>query len=339
MDVYVFTNKEDFLKKFFSKNVRYKAAAQFPAQLPKDADFFYIDVTGITDTGLKKLFTQTKNISKNIPWGIIDPKGSINDTAALFFDGVSDYLGPKFFKASQKIDSKRIKIALQWRKDEIIKSKTTKENEHTENAFLKTGVKFPPANIFPGWKKMTAGKTIPFYLLYCSFRGKTQLETRFEEKALPQIHKRFTGLLDYYFKDSEGINWIDTGRDCLFLIPPKAKNIEQIIKDCLRMIICAPIITMETLAIKVPVNFVFVLHYGSISYKPPGKTGTVVSDAVNTIYHLGTKKALQGRLTVSTEVPDGTIPKLLEDCFVSAGDYKGLKIWHSKKITYEKPWD
>ena len=104
------------------------------------------------------------------------------------------------------------------------------------------------------------------------------------------------------------------------------------------MLVSAPLITMETLNIKIPSNFIFALHYGSISYKPPGKTGTVVSDAVNYIYHLGAKKAEPGRLTISDTVPGGTIPKSLEDCFVFAGEFEDRKIWHSKKFVYTKPW-
>jgi hypothetical protein len=88
----------------------------------------------------------------------------------------------------------------------------------------------------------------------------------------------------------------------------------------------------------VPVNFVFALHYGSISYKPPGKTGTLVSDAVNAIFHLGFKKAESGRLTFSSDIPDGSIPGSLQDCFVPAGVFEGLNIWHSRKFSYEKPW-
>jgi len=208
-----------------------------------------------------------------------------------------------------------------------------------ESSFLKTGVKLPAASAFPGWKKITTGKTMPFYLLYCSLQGKTSLDSRLEEKALAQVHKRFLGLLNMSFKEGEGLLWMDSGKDCLFLLPPKAKNVQSIIEACIRMIISAPLITLETLAISVPVNFVFALHYGSVSYKPPGKTGTVVNDSVNAIFHLGAKKAESGRLTVSGEIPDGSIPKSLEDWFIPAGVYEGRKIWHTKKFSYEKSWE
>jgi len=219
----------------------------------------------------------------------------------------------------------------------IIK-KSFKDTPKKESSIIKTGVKFPPANVFPGWKKMTSGKTMPFYLLYCSIHGKSSLDSRFEEKTIAKVHKRLLNFLSNIFDESDGQLWMNSGKDCLFLFPPKAKSAEAVIEACIRMIICAPLITMETLAITVPVNFNFALHYGTISYKPPGKTGTVVSDAVNAIFHLGAKKAETGRLTVSGDIPDGSIPKSLEDCFVYAGVYEDRKIWHTRKFCYEKTW-
>jgi hypothetical protein len=104
------------------------------------------------------------------------------------------------------------------------------------------------------------------------------------------------------------------------------------------MLVSAPLFTLEAFNLTIPLNFVFALHYGSISYKPPGRTGTVVSDAVNYVFHLGGKKAEAGRLTVSGDLPGVTIPKTLLDCFVSAGEFNGCKTWHTKKFSYAKPW-
>ena len=185
---------------------------------------------------------------------------------------------------------------------------------------------------------MQAGKTMPFYLLYCSINGKFPLDERLESKALAQIHKRFLSCLENNFYEGDGLLWMNTGKDCLFLIPPGAKYIDSAVKACMDMTISAPQIALETLGVPFPVNFIFALHYGSVSYKPPGKTGTVVSDAVNFIFHLGAKRAEGGRLTVSGEIPDKSVPQSLHDCFIPAGEFEGRKIWHSKKFVYAKPW-
>jgi hypothetical protein len=179
---------------------------------------------------------------------------------------------------------------------------------------------------------------MPFYLLYCSLVGKTSLSSRLGEKNYSQMHQRLLLYLYKNLQEAEGLAWMDSGKDCLFLLPPKAKSAELAVAACMRMLISAPLAVVETLNLSVQANFVFALHYGMVNYKPPGQTGTVVSDAVNFVFHLGAKKAEPGRLIISNEIPDGTVPKALEDCFFSAGVYEGREVWHTKKYNYIKPW-
>lgn len=204
--------------------------------------------------------------------------------------------------------------------------------------FLSSGIKLPSSGLFPGWKKMQTGMSMPFYLLYCSVEGKTSLDERFNEKIVAEINKRFIEWLQDNLTGSDCLLWMNTGRDCLFLIPPKARCVEEAIKACFNMLISAPLFTLEVLDLTIPVNFIFALHYGTVKYKPPGQTGTVVSDAINFVFHLGAKKAELGRLTLSGELPGVSVPKALQDCFVSTKDFEDRKIWQSKKFEYAKPW-
>jgi len=334
--VYVITRKAETLKKFFPKNTDFNS---LPKHSPGNEDITYFDISGLTAAELKKTFAQAKKSCGNSPWGIIDPKGSVKDTAALFFEGASDYLGPALLKG-KGIDAKRLKDILKWRNAfaGAVALGSNASAAGSAEGFLKSGVKLPAASAFPGWKKMQSGKSMPFYLLYCSLQGKVSLETRLGEKVLSQVHKRFAAFLSGKLREADGLLWMDTGRDCLFLLPPRAKNAEAAIKACVGIIAGAPLTVLETFGISIPANFVFALHYGSISYKPPGKTGTVVSDAVNSIFHLGAKKSEPGRLTISGGLPDASVPKACHDLFVSFGEYEGRKIWHTKKFSYAKAW-
>ena len=340
MSIYVFTKKEAALKKAFPKN------AEFFSEIPlkhksKEGSIAYIDISGITPANLKTALAQFKKICKDGSWGVIDPKGSIKDPAALFFEGASDFLGPDFFKTSKTIDPKRLKTASQWRSvlaGISITAKTESKSSKVPAGLPKTGIKLPPAATFPGWKNMKTGMSMPFYLLYCSLQGNTALDHRLGDKAYSLLHQRFLAYLGQTFQDIEGIVWMDSGKDCIILLPPKIKNAEAAVMTCIRILISAPLIAIEALGLTIPVNFIFALHYGQINYSPPGKTGTIVSDAVNYAFHLGPKKAEAGRLTISSEIPDHTVPQALEDSFVSAGEYEGRKIWHTKKFSYIKPW-
>ena len=345
MGVYIFTKKEAVLKPIFGENAEFLTSMSGIGSMSQD-DIAYFDVSGISAADIKKNLNPFKKRCKDTAWGIIDPKGTISDPAALFFEGASDYLGPGVFKGSKKIDPKRLKTASLWRAANIAgtanadtkAAKGAKGGLSTETALPKTGIKLPAGSLFPGWENMQTEKIMPFYLLYCSLQGKTALSTRLGEKTHAQVRQRFMMYLFQNFQEGDGLVWMDTGKDFLFLLPPKAKNAEAAVKACLRMLASAPLATIETLNLTIPVNFTFALHYGSVKYKPPGKTGTVVSDAVNFVFHLGAKKTEPGRLTISDELPDGTIPQAVENCFVSAGEYEGRRIWHTKKFGYVKSW-
>jgi hypothetical protein len=314
MGIIIFTKKEAQLKEVFPKSAKF-LPPDFSGHSPSSDDVAYLDVSAFSEEEIKKALSQFKKSCGDASWGIIDPKGSVKDPALLFFEGACDYLGQSFIKEGKALDAKRVKEVLQWRKHLGVsgegapaesaskeassgkeKGKAAKGKD-TGAGFLKTGVKLPPEGTFVSWKKIAAGKAMPFYLLYCSLQGKVPLDDRFEPKVLAQIHKRFIVVMENNFDCADGLFWMDSGQDCLFLLPPKVKCVEEAIKSCIKMIVSAPLIVYESLDISIPVNFVFALHYGEVNYRPPGKTGTVVSDAINFIFHLGKKKAQPGRLT------------------------------------------
>jgi hypothetical protein len=340
MGIVIFTKKEAAIKTLLKKSPASMEFFEIPGlskYKPREGDISYLDVTGFTAADIKKTLAQLKKRCRDTPWGIIDPKGS-KDPAAWFFEGASDYAGPEVLKAG--LDAKRLKTAALWRSSlagTAAKTGKKEPNGPAAAGLPKTGVKLP-ATAFPGWKSIPPGKAMPFYLLYCSLQGKTALSTRLGEAAYTKVHQRFLAHLYQNLQEADGLIWMDSGKDCLFLIPPRLQNAETAVTACMRLLLSAPLIAIETLGLSIPVSFVFSLHYGQVSYKPPGKTGTVVSDAVNFIFHLGAKKAEPGRLTISGELPDGTVPKTLEDCFVSAGEYESRQIWHTRKISYIQPW-
>jgi class 3 adenylate cyclase len=330
MKIYVFSKKAAALRPVFpGKEVEFSDP---PAKhFPGPEDISYLDLSGSTEAEGKKAAGQLKKRCGNAPWGIIDPKGTAKDPAQWFFAGAADYIGPAALK--EGLNARRFKTAAAWRNAGTAEGPAAKPDEKA----AKRGIKLP-AGTFPGWKNIAAGQTIPVYLLYASLQGKTALSTRLGETAYEQFYKKLLAFLHQNFQSAEGLLWMETGKDCLFLVPPKAKCVETAVVSCLRMLISAPQIAIETLNLGIPVNFVFALHYGQVTYKPPGKTGTVVSDAVNFIFHLGSKRAEPGRLTVSAEVPDVTISPKLEDLFVKAGEFEGRGLVHSRKFTYSQPW-
>jgi len=101
------------------------------------------------------------------------------------------------------------------------------------------------------------------------------------------------------------------------------------------MILNSRIIGIDDLGLSIPIEFTFALHYGQTAFQAPGKTGSVISESVNYIFHLGMKKAEPGRLTISGDVPEETFPEGLKNLFSNAGVFEGIPVHHSKRFVYE----
>ena len=125
---------------------------------------------------------------------------------------------------------------------------------------------------------------------------------------------------------------METEENSLFLIPPRAPNARAAVEASLKMILNSRLISLEKLGLSFTLDFTFAMHYGKTAFRAPGKTGTVVSEPVNYIFHLGTKRAEAGRLTLSDEVPEGALPEGLADLFSPAGVFEEIPLRHSRRF-------
>ncbi|MDR0876466.1 MAG: hypothetical protein LBN21_00310 [Treponema sp.] len=193
-----------------------------------------------------------------------------------------------------------------------------------------------PAGKFEGWSSIRSGTTANFFFLFVSLSGKTNLRSRLSESDIRTVKNRLRDFLQQRLLEAAPLLWMETESNCLFLIPPRAANGQAAVTASLLMIMGTPLMSIEKLGLSIPVDITFALHYGSTIFRAPGKTGTVVSDAVNYVFHLGAKHAEAGRLTVSADVPPAAIPEGLTDLFADAGEYEGIPVIHSRRFTYSE---
>ena len=312
---------------------------------PERGDISYLDLSSFTEAEAKKALSLLKRRCGGIrvggvpageipdtAWGIIDP-GDSADPAAFFFEGASDYLGSKLLKKGS--DLKRLKKAASWRTGGVrTGSSSAKESSGEEaEAFAGRAAKLP-AGKFTGWSTYKAGTVSPFFFCYAALSGGTSLRSLLGEASFKVLMGRFRNFLIPCFQDAKALLWIETGDSCLFLIPPRAEYVRAAEEAALKILMGSTFLIAENLGLTIPAVFTFALHYGKTAYRTPGKTGTVVSDAVNFIFHLGTKCAESGRLTYSDEIPPGALAPRLEDMFVDAGSFEGRTLRHSLRFTY-----
>ena len=292
-------------------------------------DQVYLDITGLTPAEIKKAIVSLKR--NECFWGIIDPKGEAEDPAAFFFDGASDYIGPK---TAKDLSKKRLAAALSWRSSGLLAKAADEKTEKTEIPIPIKKKTFLPGK-FEGWKSVRPGTTYPFFFMLVSITGKSNLRTMIGEGSFNIVKTRLRDVLERELWEADALLWIETEYNTLYLIPSKPENGKTCIEAALKMILNSRVITIEDLGLSIQVDFTFSLHYGETIYQTPGKTGKVISETVNYVYHLGARKAEPGRLTISDEVPEDAIPDGLKDFFIDAGTFENIPVKHSKRFVYE----
>ena len=223
---------------------------------------------------------------------------------------------------------------------DLIKEKTDSGkdyNEGTAKGSAEEKRKKPklPAGKFKDWKSVRAGTTAAFFFLFVSLSGKANLRAMLGEAGFTELKNRLRDVLQQNFAEADALLWMETEGNNLLLVPPSASGGRAAIEAALKMILNSPLIIIENLNLSIPAELTFALHYGQTIYQAPGKTGEVISESVNYIFHLGTKRAETGKLTISDDVPDEIIPKGLQDLFVPAGVFEGIPISQSKRFIYK----
>ena len=315
------------------KNTWAEILPQMPVKYKiKTGDQAYIDIAGLTPAEIKKILAQLKK--SGAFWGIIDPKGAAEDPASFFFEGARDYIGPALVKKG--LSKKRFAAAFSWASEGDGPGGGIGAANETESENKKKIQKLPTGK-FEGWKSIRSGTSLPFFFLFVSFSGKSNANLRpiIGEAAFNNVKSRLRDVLQQGLWEAEPLLWMETENTGLLLIPPRAANIRAAVEAVLKMILNIRLIGIEKLGLSIPVVFTFALHYGQTVYQAPGKTGSVVSEPVNYIFHLGAKRAETGRLTISDDVPEEAIPESLLNLFGNAGEFEGTPIRHSRRFVYQ----
>jgi hypothetical protein len=267
-------------------------------------------------------------------WVIADPEGIIEDPATLFFKGASDYWGSNFCRAIADGSGKkaglktRLKLALAYcdaRSAQSPRSSLVKpmQDESAQKA---------NDCVFTGWKAIRSGTIYPFYFLHVSVSAHMNLRTRLGEAAHASFRDKLRSHLQQSLVDADPLLWMEFDATSLYLLPPRAFNSRAAVVACLRLLLGTPLVSYEKLGLPFPISFSFALHYGRSEFAEPGRTGAIVSDSVNFVFHLGSKRAEPGRLVISGEAGREAIPDCLADLFVPGGSFEGRELAESRRF-------
>ncbi len=276
--------------------------------------FVYIDVDGELDqTRLADMASKLAS-AEACSWGFLDRAGRIEDPAACLVEGARDYVGPRLFRTGLAPERLGRLLALTGA------NSCLDESEDAEAA----------AAPFRGWGALALGDEIRVRFCYASVGNQRELLERIGEKRLNKLKEDFAAFLETWAKECGGISWIREKSGTLLLFPPRDEGMNPILA-AFRLVLDRALIGYEIFRLETPLTFRFAFHAGTTMWRPPGATGTVVSDDVNFIFHMGVKAAEDGGITVSAEA-ERCLPACLRDLFSPAGDFEGRSLLASRRF-------
>jgi len=297
--------------------VRLQDPDALPACACAPEDLVYLDTAGMDEGAYKKNLRRLKALGAAASWGVIDSADLEDDPASLFQEGAADYIGRSLLQPG--LAGSRIKRVIEYVRRSVPGVVPVAPQDAAG------------APAFPGWSRIKPGADYEFHFLYVGPENQAALKTRLGEGGFTVLRDRLKNYLVQALASADALVWMQSEASLLLLLPVEADRSARIVESCLRILLNLPLITYEQLGQEIPLPLIFALHRGHTLFQAPGNTGTVVSEDVNFIFHLGAKKAAAGRLTLSREALRA-VPSRLADLFVSSGVFEGKELLHSRRF-------
>lgn len=319
MKVLVFSNSKT-IKSFFSKiekSTKY-TLQYFPcSELKKivkgtsENSFIYYDVATQSEVEIIKIVKYLADLERH-QYGIIDSRGTYKDISELFHNGASDYIGKLLIKT--KLTDKRLQRVINFGIETLSRGKS-KEEAETKPEYILSG---------NDWKNIKTGSEYTFSILFIELDNMSTLKRIVGHDHLNTLVQKFEGYISSVIEPINGKIWMSMDSGWLVLFPFNGNRCNAIL-TCFRMMLDRYIISAEDIGFNTLLSYRIALHIGNTIYRKRGDTGNIVSDSINSIFHLGQKYAEPGNFYVTQDIFP-FIPRGFNEYFIPAGIYEGRRI-------------
>jgi class 3 adenylate cyclase len=269
----------------------------------------YVDVGGMTEAERARLVS-TISANPRVRFCILDPAGTIPDVAALFHAGAVDYLGKR--TVSVKPSAKR-RTSLQSFARRLGKG-------FSESA---------PAPVLDlsaqadGWAEIEPGKEHAFAFLFIEVDDAEELKKRHEPENLAAAMATFREFIEYVSTQYGGRTWMWSRFGGLVLFPLHERAPFAALCG-LRILLSSIFYDCEQSILPGRLSFRMALSVGTTVYHQVD-TGKIISDAVNSIFHLGRRYTQPAQFVLTSDAFD-LVPQALREYFLPAGTFEGRRI-------------
>jgi hypothetical protein len=252
-----------------------------------------------------------------VRFGILDTERAVEDVAELFYLGACDYLDTRVLEVG--LSTARVRRALAYREGT--------EAMPADPAAPPDSVDVQAVREVDGadWETIRDGAEYQFIMLYAGVDPITGKHRESTDRATHDSRTAFKDLVSRYVAPIGGRVYMWKEEEGILLFPYHAENVEPAV-SCFRMMLNKVILNAEQLSRLAPVTWRLALHVGSTTYRSSGNTATVVSEAVNHLFHIGGSYMPPDSFFVTGEalllVPDGLRP-----FFVSEGTFEQSQVY------------
>ena len=276
----------------------------------------YLDIQGLSESEVTRAL-RSLSAARGVLAGVIDPKENLNDIASLFHQGLFDYVGKTIWK--EGVSLKRFRRAVEAFSAELYDDE---EDEYDEI----DGVELLPAE---AWNQISAGREYTFCLMFFELDLNEDWKTKAGREHLDRVTSSLESHVQKTVSAVNGQIWMWTEYGGIILFPFDGKSCDAIL-TCYRMTLNRTIISAEEFEFDTLLSYRIALHIGNTVYWPRGKTGTIIADSVNFMFHLGHQFAKPGGFYLTSSVYQ-FLPRGLEASFVERGDFEGTRVYEMKR--------
>ncbi len=305
-------------------------------------EFVYVDVSHLEGEELVAFARKLARVA-SCPFGLLHASDGPADPSRLFFAGASDYIGASALELG--ITTKRM--------DEVMRFIERREVEHREALEASASAAATAATavdtlgdaaapdssryILSGsdWDGIESSHEYTFWLLLAELddisRYANHTSGTYTEELVAAFRKRMTDAVDQY----QGRVWIWKKTGGLLLFPFDGSTCNPIV-PMMRLVLNRAIADVEHYGLKFESSFRLALHLGNTVFESEGRTGGIISETVNFIFHLGQRYLEPGDVAVTGEA-FSFLPSTLKPYFERSASFEGHRIARLRRFSRAAP--
>jgi hypothetical protein len=246
-----------------------------------------------------------------LSYGLVDRRGQQPDVARLFQEGAADYVDREALAAG--VTAKRLL--------RVVAFLRTRRSEVPVGLPGVVGGRLLPSGT--DWSEVTPEREYTFCLLFIELDGREEMEKKYGVKNLGIALASFRSYLENAVKPAQGRLWIWTGFGGIVLFPFSGADCPAL--GCLfRLVLFRHLYDVEESQFPNFLSYRLAMMIGNLTYTQ-ANVGSVVSDSLNSVFHLGQEFSKPGQFCLTDDVLRFGHPALKE-YFLEAGNFEGRRI-------------